>query len=115
MMFYLEDGYKIYRDTKHRDNITYTHSCASPLNDLCDKCYELNEHKKVSLREVLDDNIILEAEFAPIDSDNKISFSYNVSHIHVGTEKYITDIRDKNDYTVFRIEMLVIDLNKVIM
>lgn len=30
-------------------------------------------------------------------------------------EKYITDIRDKNDYTVFRIEMLVIDLNNVIM
>ena len=30
-------------------------------------------------------------------------------------EKYITDIRDKNDYTVFRIEMQVIDLNKVIM
>jgi hypothetical protein len=30
-------------------------------------------------------------------------------------EKWITDIRDKNDYTVFRIEMLVIDLSKVIM
>ena len=30
-------------------------------------------------------------------------------------EKYITDIRDKNDYTVFRIEMLVLDLSKVIM
>ena len=30
-------------------------------------------------------------------------------------EKYITDIRDKNDYTVFRIEMMVIDLNQVIM
>ena len=30
-------------------------------------------------------------------------------------EKWITDIRDKNDYTVFRIEMLTIDLNKVIM
>ena len=30
-------------------------------------------------------------------------------------EKWITDIRDKNDYTVFRIEMLVIDLAKVIM
>ncbi len=101
MMFYLEDGYKIYRDTKHRDNITYTHSCASPLNDLCDKCYELNEHKKVSLREVLDDNIILEVEFAPIDSDSKISFSYNVSHIHLGTEKYITDI---NHYIKLRNE-----------
>ena len=30
-------------------------------------------------------------------------------------EKYITDIRDKYNYTVFRIEMQVIDLNKVIM
>lgn len=30
-------------------------------------------------------------------------------------EKYITDIRDKNDYTVFRIEMTVIDLSQVIM
>lgn len=30
-------------------------------------------------------------------------------------EKYITDIRDKNDYTVFRIEMMVMDLNKVVM
>ena len=30
-------------------------------------------------------------------------------------EKWITDIRDKDDYTVFRIEMLVIDLAKVIM
>jgi hypothetical protein len=30
-------------------------------------------------------------------------------------EKWITDIRDKNDYTVFRIEMLVIDLSKVVM
>ena len=30
-------------------------------------------------------------------------------------EKWITDIRDKNDYTVFRIEMTIIDLNKVIM
>jgi hypothetical protein len=30
-------------------------------------------------------------------------------------EKYITDIRDNNDYTVFRIEMQVIDLNQVIM
>lgn len=30
-------------------------------------------------------------------------------------EKWITDIRDKNDYTVFRIEMLAIDLSKVIM
>jgi hypothetical protein len=30
-------------------------------------------------------------------------------------EKWITDIRDKNDYTVFRIEMIVMDLNKVIM
>lgn len=30
-------------------------------------------------------------------------------------EKYFIDIRDKNDYTVFRIEMIVMDLNKVIM
>lgn len=30
-------------------------------------------------------------------------------------EKYITDIRDKEDYAVFRIEMTVIDLSKVIM
>ena len=30
-------------------------------------------------------------------------------------EKYITDIRDKDDYTVFRIEMIVIDLNQIIM
>jgi hypothetical protein len=30
-------------------------------------------------------------------------------------EKYFIDIRDKNDYTVFRIEMIVVDLNKVIM
>ena len=30
-------------------------------------------------------------------------------------EKWITDIRDKNDYTVFRIEMIVIDLSKVVM
>lgn len=30
-------------------------------------------------------------------------------------ETYFTDIRDKNDYTVFRIEMTIIDLNKVIM
>ena len=30
-------------------------------------------------------------------------------------EKWITDIRDKNDYTVFGIEMIVIDLSKVIM
>lgn len=30
-------------------------------------------------------------------------------------EKRIVDIRDKNDYTVFRIEMLILDLNKVIM
>ena len=30
-------------------------------------------------------------------------------------EKWITDIRNKYDYTVFRIEMIVIDLNKVIM
>ncbi len=30
-------------------------------------------------------------------------------------EKWITDIRDKNDYTVFRIEMLIIDLSQVIM
>lgn len=30
-------------------------------------------------------------------------------------EKYFIDIRDKNDYTVFRIEMIVIDLNAVIM
>jgi hypothetical protein len=34
---------------------------------------------------------------------------------NTGLEKYITDIRDKNDYTVFRIEMTVVDLNKVIM
>ena len=30
-------------------------------------------------------------------------------------EKWITDIRNKYDYTVFRIEMVIIDLNKVIM
>ena len=30
-------------------------------------------------------------------------------------EKYFIDIRDKNDYTVFRIEMIVMDLNQVIM
>ena len=30
-------------------------------------------------------------------------------------EKWITDIRDKNDYTVFRIEMLIIDLAQIIM
>ena len=30
-------------------------------------------------------------------------------------EKWITDIRNKYDYTVFRIEMIIIDLNKVVM
>ena len=30
-------------------------------------------------------------------------------------EKWITDIRNKYDYTVFRIEMVIVDLNKVIM
>ena len=30
-------------------------------------------------------------------------------------EKWITDIRNKYDYTVFRIEMVIIDLNKVVM
>ena len=30
-------------------------------------------------------------------------------------EKYLIDIRDKNDYTVFRIEMIIMDLSQVIM
>lgn len=39
------------------------------------------------------------------------TYKDETSHI----EKYITDIRDKNNYTVFRVEMMVLDLDQVIM
>jgi hypothetical protein len=47
------------------------------------------------------------------------SQNYEITEAYVDEntqlEKRIVDIRDKNDYTVFRIEMLILDLNKVIM
>lgn len=43
----------------------------------------------------------------------EITDSYRLEDTPI--ETYFTDIRDKNDYTVFRIEIMVIDLNNVIM
>ncbi len=72
--------------------------------------YYKNKEKANDFVELLIDDYMKMKSYSP---NYEIIESYKDEN--TALEKFITDIRDKNDYTVFRIEMLVIDLNKVIM
>ncbi len=44
---YLNKGYVLYR-CKTRDSVTYTHSCAVPLDDICDNCNSFVDDDSIS-------------------------------------------------------------------
>ncbi len=91
LTLYLDDGYKIYRNTKYRNEIPFTHSCVSPIGEFCENCNLHNEYKEVNLADEFADHYIFEAHFLPLEPTEKISFSYIISYVHQGWEKYITD------------------------
>ena len=94
-------GGKVEEDDDY--NVTYTEYYREPRH------YK-NKEKANSYVELLIDDYMKMKSY---------SLNYEIIEAYkdenTALEKYITDIRDKNDYTVFRIEMMVIDLNQVIM
>ena len=94
-------GGKVEEDDDY--NVTYTEYYREPR-------YYKNKEKANSYVELLIDDYMKMKSY---------SLNYEIIEAYkdenTALEKYITDIRDKNDYTVFRIEMVVIDLNQVIM
>lgn len=72
--------------------------------------YYKNKEKAEDYVELLLDDYMKMKSYSP---NYEIIESYKDEN--TALEKFITDIRDKNDYTVFRIEMIVIDLTKIIM
>jgi hypothetical protein len=91
LSLYLKNGFKIYRNTDKRDDIPFTHMCVSPIGEYCDDCYSSNVYKNVTFTDCFADNFIFESHFSLPKDSKDISFSYAVSHIHQGWEKYITD------------------------
>lgn len=84
-------------------NVTYIEYVREPK-------YFKNKDKAESYVEVLIDDYMKMKSYSP---NYEITNQYKDDNTQL--EKYFIDIRDKNDYTVFRIEMIVIDLNQVIM
>lgn len=91
LMLYLNNGYKIYRNTKNRDSTPFVHTCVSPIGEYCDNCYSKNNHKSLDLADIFAENYFFEAQFANCENSNDVKFSYSISHIHLGWEKYTTD------------------------
>ncbi len=91
LSIYLNDGFKIYRNTDFRDKTPFVHSCSSPVGEYCEKCFSLNEHKNLNHIDTLGDIMLFEAEFSPLNPDTKVYFTYSLSHIHLGYERYVTD------------------------
>ena len=94
-------GGKVEEDDDY--NVTYTEYFREPV-------YHKNKDKAESYIDVLIDDYMKMKSYSP---NYEIIEAYRDENTQL--EKWITDIRDKNDYTVFRIEMIVIDLSKVIM
>ena len=94
-------GGKVEEDEDY--NVTYTEYYREPR-------YYKNKEKANAYVELLIDDYMKMKSY---------SLNYEIIEAYkdenTALEKYITDIRDKNDYTVFRIEMVIIDLNKVVM
>ena len=94
-------GGKVEEDDDY--NVTYTEYYREP------RYYKNNEKANDYVELLIDDYMKMKS----------YSLNYEIIEAYkdenTALEKYITDIRDKNDYTVFRIEMTIIDLNAVIM
>lgn len=84
-------------------NVTYTEYFREP------KSFK-NKEKAEAYVEVLIDDYMKMRSYSP---NYEITNQYKDENTQL--EKYLIDIRDKNDYTVFRIEMIVVNLNNVIM
>ncbi len=84
-------------------NVTYTEYVREPK-------YFKNKDKAESYVEVLIDDYMKMKSYSP---NYEITNQYKDDNTQL--EKYFIDIRDKNDYTVFRIEMIVVDLSQIIM
>lgn len=84
-------------------NVTYTEYFREP------KSFK-NKEKAEAYVEVLIDEYMKMKSYSP---NYEITNQYKDENTQL--EKYLIDIRDKNDYTVFRIEMIVVNLNNVIM
>lgn len=84
-------------------NVTYTEYFREP------KSFK-NKEKAEAYVEVLIDDYMKMKSYSP---NYEITDQYKDENTQL--EKYLIDIRDKNDYTVFRIEMIVVNLNNVIM
>lgn len=88
---YLDNGFKIYRNTDYRDNIPFVHSCVSPIDEYCDNCCYKASNKSVKLVDFFAENYIFEVQFSNPSVIDDVEFSYSISHVHLGWEKYITD------------------------
>ena len=98
---YVIFGGRVEEDEEY--NVTYIDYPSEPR-------YYKNKEKANDYVELLIDYYMKMRSYSP---NYEITEAYRDENTQL--EKWITDIRDKNDYTVFRIEMLVIDLSKVIM
>lgn len=94
-------GGKVEEDDEY--NVTYLEYFREPG-------YYKNKEKANDYVELLIDDYMKMKSYSP---NYEIIEAYEDENTQL--EKRIVDIRDKNDYTVFRIEMLILDLNKVIM
>lgn len=72
--------------------------------------YYKNKEKALDYVELLLDDYMKTKSYSP---NYEITETYKDNNSVL--EKLITDIRNKYDYTVFRVEMLILDLNEVIM
>ena len=94
-------GGKVNEDDEY--HVVYTEYFREPL------CFKNKEKAKAYIETLIDDYMKMKS----YSLNYKIIEAYRDSTSQI--EKYITDIRDKYDYTVFRVEMQVIDLNNIIM
>ena len=92
-------GGKVEEDDEYR--VAYTEYFREPK-------YFKNKEKANNYIEVLLDDY---RKSYSLNCETVETYKDETSHV----EKYITDIRDKNNYTVFRVEMMVLDLDQVIM
>lgn len=73
------------------------------------RCYK-NKEKAEDYVELLIDDYMKMKSYSP---NYEITERYKDENTQL--ERYFVDIRDKDDYTVFRIEILVLDLAEIIM
>lgn len=98
---YIIFGGRVEEDEEY--NVTYIDYPSEP------RCYK-NKEKANAYVELLIDYYMKTKSYS---QNYEIIEAYRDKNTQL--EKWITDIRDKNDYTVFRIEMLVIELSNIIM